>query len=268
MKIYLNEVVREVELGCCIEDLVQCYKPKAQLYIINGYPVAKQALVKPGDQVILIEKGVMPPKEELEALLQARHTPQVHGTLKQKKVLIIGLGGLGSNVAINLARVGVGTLIGVDFDVVEPSNLNRQQYFVNQIGMKKTAAMAQLIKAINPFVTFLPKEEKIEAEGLVSLGKEVDLIIEAVDESETKAMIAETVLGRLQKVKLISASGMAGYFESNCIQTKKINERFYLCGDGVYEAKPGCGLMAPRVSIVAGHEANLAIRLLLAEASI
>ncbi len=67
----------------------------------------------------------------------ARHTPNLHNKLKSGKVAVLGLGGLGSNIAISLSRVGVGEIILVDYDVVEPSNLNRQQYFVKHIGMKK-----------------------------------------------------------------------------------------------------------------------------------
>ena len=64
---------------------------------------------------------------------------------------------------------------------------------------------------------------------------------------------------------LIASSGMAGYYPSNEIRTRKINERFYICGDGESEAKEGFGLMAPRVAICANHMANCALRLILGE---
>lgn len=202
--------------------------------------------------------------EELafEELLQRRMTPGIYQKLKCKSVLVIGLGGLGSYIVTSLARSGVGTIVGVDFDRIEVSNLGRQQYFISQIGMKKTLAMAQLIEQINPFIQFVPIEQKVDQEAVIQLAQDVDLVIEAVDHKETKVMIVQTVLTAFKDKKVISASGMAGYFDSNLIETRKINERFYCCGDGQYEVNNVNGVIAPRVGIVALHQANLAVKLL------
>lgn len=192
----------------------------------------------------------------------ARHTPNIHSSLKNGKVVVLGLGGLGSNIAISLARIGVGHLILVDFDVVEPSNLNRQQYFISDIGKYKTDALKSHIKNINPFIK-IDTVNKIIDSSNVNEFDDVDIIMEAFDNPRYKAEIASFVLKNMKNKYLISSSGMAGFYDSNTIKTKRIKDKFFICGDEVSEAKEGDGLMAPRVSICANHMANLATKILI-----
>ena len=201
-------------------------------------------------------------KQEIEKALEERHSSGMQESLRKARVAVAGLGGLGSNIAISLSRVGVGEIILVDYDVVEPSNLNRQQYFVKHIGMKKTEALKSLIKDINPFVKIKTKDIFVTKENIDFL-KEYDIVIEAFDDPKNKAMICNTVLRNFKDKYLIASSGMAGYYDSNIIKTKKIRDKFYICGDFEHEAKEGEGLMAPRVSICANHMANLAMKILI-----
>ena len=84
--------------------------------------------------------------------LNRRHSPEKQRLLSEGYVAIAGLGGLGSNVACALARIGVGHLHLIDFDVVDITNLNRQQYFIGQLGMYKTDALKSLLEQINPYL--------------------------------------------------------------------------------------------------------------------
>lgn len=262
MKIFLNEIQTEIEENCTAYKLRNKVDKNCDVLILNGFPLKEDKILKEDDRLTLIERGKIPTKDELERVMIARHTPNVHNKLKSGKVAVLGLGGLGSNIAISLSRVGVGEIVLVDYDVVEPSNLNRQQYFVKHIGMKKTEALKSLIKDINPFVKIKTKDIFVTKENIDFL-KEYDIVIEAFDDPKNKAMICNTVLRNFKDKYLIASSGMSGYYDSNIIKTKKIRDKFYICGDFEHEAKEGEGLMAPRVSICANHMANLAMKILI-----
>ena len=191
----------------------------------------------------------------------------VKGTLeklKKTKICILGLGGLGSNVAALLARAGIGYLKLVDFDVVEASNLNRQQYRVSHIGMKKTKAIKNIIKEINPFVKVDILDTKVDKENISSIVKDIKIIVEAFDRAETKAMAIEKLLTNKNKI-VISASGMAGLGSSNEIITRRVRDNFYLIGDNYSDYEEYSGIMSTRVMICAAHQANMALRLILGE---
>lgn len=202
-------------------------------------------------------------KEELEKIMMARHTPQVHEKFKKGKVAIAGLGGLGSNIAVMLARSGIGQMLLVDFDIVEPSNLKRQSYYISHLGMTKTVALQKQIAQINPFIRVAIKTMKVTEDNIVELFSGYDIICEAFDKAAAKAMLVNTALAKLPAIKIVASSGMAGYDSSNLIQTKKTIKNLYICGDFINEAKVGRGLLAPRVQICAGHQANMVLRLLL-----
>lgn len=204
-------------------------------------------------------------REEAHAVLVQRHGEDVQAALNAARVGIAGLGGLGSNVAVSLVRIGVGYLHLVDFDVVDPSNLNRQQYFMRQLGMKKTEALAENLRAINPYVEIETTCTRITQENAAELFADVDIVCEAFDVPENKAMLVNAVLEQLPNVELVAASGMAGWGNSNAITTRQVGSRFWLCGDGVTAPRPGAGLMAPRVAICANHEANQIVSLILAK---
>jgi sulfur carrier protein ThiS adenylyltransferase len=264
MQIRLNEKNTEVEPGTGLFDLIRQHKPDADVIIWNGFPVSQDRPLSAGDRVVLIKRGEVPSQDELEALLVARHTPGIHARLKASCVGIAGLGGLGSVVAASLARVGIGKLILVDFDVVEPSNLNRQQYFVDQIGQYKADATQANLARTNPFVEVVAHRVQVKPDNVVELFGETDVIVEAFDLAERKVMLAESVLTQMPGKPLVVGSGLAGYGRNNWIQTRQ-EGNLYICGDEVSEARPGRGLMAPRVGIAANHQANQVLEILLGE---
>ncbi|MEG0856183.1 MAG: thiamine biosynthesis protein ThiF [Terrisporobacter sp.] len=262
MKIFVNEIEKKVENNLSAFQLRDNINKKCDVVVLNGFPIKEDILLKEEDRLTLIEKGKKPSLEDLESLMIARHTPRVYEKLKRGKVAILGLGGLGSNIAISLSRIGVGKLVLVDYDVIEPSNLNRQQYYIEDIGKFKTEGMKEHIEKINPFIQIKTYNTYITKENM-NLLDEVDIIIEAFDDPACKAEISNYVLLRMRDKYLIASSGMAGYYDSNIIETKKIREKFYICGDFTNEAKDGEGLMAPRVAICANHMANLASQILI-----
>lgn len=202
-------------------------------------------------------------QKEYEAMLSDRHTPKVSETLKTARVAIAGLGGIGSSTAVALARSGVGFLHLVDFDEVEPSNLNRQQYKIKHLGMKKTQALQLELLEINPFISISIDTVKVSEENAMPLFQDDEIICEAFDDPASKAMLVNYLMEHCPEKMIVASSGMAGYESSNLIQTKRSMKHLYVCGDGQTEAELGRGLMAPRVSICAGHQANMVLRLIL-----
>jgi len=265
MKILINEKITEVKDGLALGDVAELYKPGADVLILNGFPATADCLLKDGDELFLIRRGEVPTEEELEHLMAARHTPGVHALLKKAMVGIAGVGGLGSSVAVALARVGVAQLVVADFDIVEPSNLNRQQYFVDQIGQFKVEALTRNLRRINPCVTVEPHCLCLTPENIPIIFANCTIVVEAFDRADMKAMLVDTILGSMPHTTVVAASGLAGYGPNNDIVTRKISPRLYLVGDAVSEAKPGSGLMAPRVGIAAAHQANQVVRLILGE---
>lgn len=204
-------------------------------------------------------------KEEIKAALEERHSPEIQEKLSAGRVAIAGLGGLGSNVAYSLTRIGVGHLHLIDFDVVDITNLNRQQYFMAHLGMPKTDALESLLKKINPYLDIQTDCVRVTEDNIRELFGEWDIVCEAFDDPSAKAMLVNGILECFPEKKLVSASGMAGFGSSNSIVTKKVSDNFYLCGDMVSAPEYGRGLMAPRVAICAAHEANMITRLILGE---
>lgn len=242
--------------------------PDRKVLIVNGFQTDLNLTINDGDEIFMIDKGILPPQDQLEMMMAARHTPKVHAALKDGSVAIAGLGGLGSNIAVSLARIGVGRLLLVDFDVVEPSNLNRQSYLIRHLGMYKTEALKSQLEEVNPFIKVRTKTVRINEDNATRLFKDYDIVCEAFDSPSTKAMLINELLEHLPDIKIVSASGMAGYESSNLIRTERRMKKLYLCGDFQNEANFGCGLMAPRVQICAGHQANMILRLLLGNESV
>ncbi|GHT81097.1 thiamine biosynthesis protein ThiF [Actinomycetota bacterium] len=208
----------------------------------------------------------LPPEEEV----YARNVPGIQNKLRNAKVAICGNGGLGSNIAIALARIGVGHLHLLDFDSVEASNLNRQQFFVSHIGQPKPTALKWMIEQINPRVEVTTDIIKIDETNAYELLKDDDIICEAFDNPEAKATLAGVAGSHadLKAKPYVGGSGMAGTLSSNSIQTTQLSDNFYICGDLVNSAVMGGGLMAPRVFVCAGHEANMILRLIIGESNV
>jgi sulfur carrier protein ThiS adenylyltransferase len=261
--ISVNEKTLPYSKGLTIGDLAKNHNADADVFILNGFPVSANAPVHDGDNCAIIQKGTTPSPEEMDYLLSARHTPGVHEAIKKSTIAILGLGGLGSAVAGAMAKIGVGKMLLSDYDVVEPSNLNRQHYFVDQIGMQKTRALKENLLRMNPSLSLELIEKHLTEELLPHLFRHVDVLIECFDDPVMKAATFRSALTEMKNVSYIGSSGMAGFGENNIIVTKMLRQGMYIVGDDTSAARPGMGLMAPRVGIAAHHQANQALRLLL-----
>lgn len=187
---------------------------------------------------------------------------EFHKKLQKYSVGIAGLGGLGSNAAISLARAGIGKLVLIDYDTIEKTNLNRQYYFLNQIGQKKTEALKENIKKINPKINIETQNEKLTKENISKFFKNVDLVIEALDDAETKTLLIEEIIEKLPKKPIIAASGVTGYGNNERIKIKKLGN-LHLIYDKDAKSTDEDILTAPRVALIANMQANLAIEILL-----
>lgn len=265
MKIRINEKPVVIDDNQTLERVAELHKAGADVLILNGFPASVDMALKDGDELFLIRRGEVPTSEELEGMMSARHTPGVHARLKNAAVGVAGVGGLGSAIAIALARVGVGRLVIADFDVVEPSNLNRQQYFTDQVGYFKVEAMAENLQRINPYISVEAHRLLLDTENIPSVFTGCQVVVEAFDRADMKAMLVNRVLESMPQCTVVAASGVAGYGPGNSILTRKISSRLYIVGDSISEAVPGNGLMAPRVGIAASHQANQVIRIILGE---
>lgn len=208
---------------------------------------------------------MIPTEETMYKALEERHGKELQKKFASATVAVCGLGGLGSHIAFALARAGVGRLILIDFDRVDITNLNRQQYKADQIGFDKTEALKENLKEIAPYVQIKTYCEKLTEKNIPELLKEADIICEAFDNPECKALLTDTVLCLMKEKYLVAASGMAGLGSGNIICTRKITDYFYLCGDGVSEAADGLGLISSRVMLCAAHQAHMVLRILAGE---
>ncbi|MCK5834743.1 MAG: sulfur carrier protein ThiS adenylyltransferase ThiF [Lentisphaeria bacterium] len=262
MKIFVNEIALDYNGKKSVGEVRRCYKADADILLCNEGLVTGDYKIKENDRISLIKRGEVPSRKDMENLMQARNPHVFTAALKDKVVGIAGLGGLGSVVAIALARSFVKKLVLVDYDVVEPSNLNRQQYFTSQIGETKVSALSANIKQINPYIEVECVNRYLTASNSVEILNEVDIVAECFDSAPAKAMLVEQVLTGLN-CKIVAASGVAGYKKLNQVTCKQISSRFFLVGDGDSEAKPGLGLTAAKVGIAANLQAAKIIELLI-----
>lgn len=204
----------------------------------------------------------IPTREEMQNVLEARHGKERQQRFGNATVAVCGLGGLGSNIAVSLARAGIGRLILVDFDKVDISNLHRQQYKASQVGVWKTDALSENLKEIAPYLMVITHTCRIDESNFRQILADADIICEAFDNAEAKAMLVNGVLECMPDKYLVSASGMAGFDSANAIRTRKISSRFYLCGDGVSDVADDIGLVSSRVMACAAHQAHMVLRIL------
>ena len=209
--------------------------------------------------------NLIPTKDEWNKALCERHGENVQKKFSAATVAICGLGGLGSSIAISLARAGIGKLILIDFDRVDITNLHRQQYKANQIGMVKTDALSDNLKEIAPYIDIESHIVRITDNNAVELLKDADIICEAFDDAECKAMLTNLVLETMPDKYLVAASGMAGMGSANTIQTRRVSKRFYLCGDERSDVQSEGSLVASRVMLCAAHQAHTVLRILAGE---
>ena len=201
-------------------------------------------------------------RSTFHATLVSRHGAERQGRFDAARVAVCGLGGLGSNVAIALARAGVGHLHLVDFDNVEPSNLNRQQYAVGQIGIPKAEALRANIAAVNPFCEVKAETLRIAGGDIKALFADDDIVCEAFDRAEAKAMLVSGVMEAFPEKPVVAASGMSGLGSANTITTRRVSRRLYVCGDGATDVDDGLGLYGARVLVCAAHQATMILRLI------
>ncbi|SNU09279.1 sulfur carrier protein ThiS adenylyltransferase [Lachnospiraceae bacterium] len=208
---------------------------------------------------------MIPSREEWINALVERHGKERQKAFLNSTVAICGLGGLGSNIATALTRAGIGRLILIDFDKVDITNLNRQQYKMSQIGMPKTESCLENLRDISPYTEIEIHTIKLTEENIPELLGNADIICEAFDKADQKAMLVNTVLETFPEKYMLSGTGMAGFGSANTIQSRKVFGKFYLCGDEKSDVNDGIGLVASRVMVCAAHEAHMVLRILSGE---
>ena len=266
MNVHINGRQFELQDKLTAADIRSQYCPDADVVIINSVPVSDLSVrIGGGDHIHLLKKGSLPEQKELEWLMLARQPEAITRRLKAACVGIAGAGGLGSVVAENLARAGVGKLVIADFDCVEPSNLNRQRYCIAQLGMPKVQALAENIRCFNPFVSVVPLQERITFNTAGAIFQGCDIVAECLDSADDKACVVSGILKHIPHALIVAASGLAGIGDCAAIAVRNISPRLYLVGDSVSDAADGTGLFASRVGIVASMQSHVIIRFLAGE---
>ncbi|MFR5356430.1 MAG: sulfur carrier protein ThiS adenylyltransferase ThiF [Clostridia bacterium] len=202
-------------------------------------------------------------REQLDQAFDARFPEEMQTKLRNARVAVAGLGGLGSNIAVMLARSGVGELLLVDFDTVDVTNLNRQMYLIPQLGKPKAEALPEILYQINPYLTYRSVCIKVTPDNVKELFSEYPIVCEAFDKPDQKAMLVRELLMQCPKTIVVSGNGMAGYADANEIRTCQVMKRLYVCGDQSTDVGNGIGLIAPRVAVCAAHEANKVLQLIM-----
>lgn len=202
-------------------------------------------------------------REQLDQAFDARFPEEMQTKLRNARVAVAGLGGLGSNIAVMLARSGIGELLLVDFDTVDVTNLNRQMYLIPQLGKPKAEALPEILYQINPYLTYRSVCIKVTPDNVKELFSEYPIVCEAFDKPDQKAMLVRELLMQCPKTTVVSGNGMAGYADANEIRTCQVMKRLYVCGDQSTDVGNGIGLIAPRVAVCAAHEANKVLQLIM-----
>lgn len=202
-------------------------------------------------------------REQLDQAFDARFPEEMRTKLRNARVAVAGLGGLGSNIAVMLARSGVGELLLVDFDTVDVTNLNRQMYLIPQLGKPKAEALPEILYQINPYLTYRSVCIKVTPDNVKELFSEYPIVCEAFDKPDQKAMLVRELLMQCPKTIVVSGNGMAGYADANEIRTCQVMKRLYVCGDQSTDVGNGIGLIAPRVAVCAAHESNKVLQLIM-----
>lgn len=202
-------------------------------------------------------------REQLDQAFDARFPEEMRTKLRNARVAVAGLGGLGSNIAVMLARSGIGELLLVDFDTVDVTNLNRQMYLIPQLGKPKAEALPEILYQINPYLTYRSVCIKVTPDNVKELFSEYPIVCEAFDKPDQKAMLVRELLMQCPKTTVVSGNDMAGYADANEIRTCQVMKRLYVCGDQSTDVGNGIGLIAPRVAVCAAHEANKVLQLIM-----
>lgn len=170
---------------------------------------------------------------------------------------IAGCGGIGSNTANNLVRLGFKNFILVDFDKIDYSNLNRQFYFYNQVGESKSIALKDNLLLINPNLNIQSINTKADTTNVKELFKDCNIVIEGFDTVVNKKMLIEEIHGFKP---LISTLGLGNYWNVEQIQTKEVHKNFITIGDFISDTDKGDSPLAPGVTIVSGKVAAAVLK--------
>ncbi|MFA7063556.1 MAG: sulfur carrier protein ThiS adenylyltransferase ThiF [Methanomethylophilus sp.] len=254
---------KTVTTACAtVGELRRQTAPASDAAIADGYDTDDAQLLQDGMDLVFWQYGRMPPTLQMDAVLTARDTPRVRDRLRHARVGIAGLGGLGSHVAVMLARTGIGTLVLADYDRVDPTNLNRQDYTVADVGRPKTAALRDRLQQTAPLTHVELFSAQITAANAAAVFRDCGIVCEAFDKADQKAMLVETLL-QVSGITVVSGSGLAGYGHADDIRTAVRMPHLIVCGDNHSAAAPGRGLMAPQVTVCAGHMADAVLKLLI-----
>jgi sulfur carrier protein ThiS adenylyltransferase len=189
-----------------------------------------------------------------------RNVPGSTEILGRRTVGIAGCGGLGSNAAVSLARAGVGSLILADVDSVEESNLNRQYFFLDDLGKPKVEALAARLRQINPAIRLVLHRDRLDSVQVPLVFAAADLLLEAFDQAESKQWLIEAWCGAYPERPVVAASGVSGLGNTETLRVRRAGQ-IVVCGDETSDLSEG--LCAPRVAIAANMQANVAVELLL-----
>lgn len=262
MKVFVNEALLEVSEGSSFFEVMKAFGHEAaSVRLLNGFALEEDASLKEGDRLFFLKGEALPEKALYEALWSARYGKDYFARLQRARVAVCGVGGLGSHIALSLARLGIGELLLIDKDRVDMTNLGRQAYEPRDLGKPKAEAMKAIIERITPLVKVKAITGTIDSTTIDTYLKDYPYIMEAFDTASNKAFLTEHILSHYPDKVLIGASGMSGFDEPNTITTKKVFKNYYLSGDGVSEA--GLGLLAPRVMLCAAHQATMLMNLIL-----
>lgn len=177
--------------------------------------------------------------------------------IKKITVGIAGCGGIGSNTANNLVRLGFKNFILIDFDKIDFSNLNRQFYFYDQVDKYKSTTLKENLLRINPDLNITSITTKLTRENIKIYLKESDIVIEGFDTVENKQMLIEEIFNFRQ---LISTSGLGTYWNVESIKTREITKNFTMIGDFFSDTDKGDSPLTPGVSIVTGKIAAAVLK--------
>ena len=171
------------------------------------------------------------------------------------RIGIAGAGGLGSNVAVHLVRTGIKKLKIADFDVIDESNLNRQFYFMDQVGKPKVEALRENLLRIAPDLDIEIVNEKLTRKNMRKTFNECEILVEAFDKKNYKSMLIEECL--FHKKLIVAASGIA-HHDMDRIEVKNVGQRLCIVGDfskDIEEYKT----YSTKVSVISAMMANIVL---------
>lgn len=266
LQIYINDEALSVAAGTTLAQARERFCPVANAAILNTLPnLPSETILRDNDRLYLYEHRTDFAETDLRSLMLARQPHAASEKLRNACVGIAGAGGLGSVVAENLARAGIGKLVIADFDVVEPSNLNRQRYFLRQLGLPKTEALADNLRQCCPFVDIDAVQERVTADNCVRIFSSCAIVCECFDAAEAKAALVSALRSLLPDCTVVAASGLAGCGPAGAIGIRRVSDKLYVIGDQHSDIAGGTGLFAPRVGIAASMQAHVVMQLILGE---